>query len=86
MTVNLRKSNTMTGRTLIPFLVLAFGLTWGIATLLILYTDQIAAIFGEIDLEQPAGHPGYLFARHCRSGSWCGGIMAWKVWSVSFGA
>ena len=53
MKVNLRKSNTMTARTLGPFLALAFGLTWGIAALLILYADQIAAIFGEIDLSNP---------------------------------
>lgn len=43
----------MTTRTLIPFLALAFSLTWGIATLLILYADQIAAIFGEISLSNP---------------------------------
>jgi membrane protease YdiL (CAAX protease family) len=53
MNVNLRKSNTMTGRTLIPFLALAFGLTWGIAALLILFVDQITAIFGEIDRSNP---------------------------------
>ena len=53
MNVNLRKSNTMTGRTLGLFLALTFGLTWGIAALLILYADQIAAIFGEIDLSNP---------------------------------
>ena len=53
MKVNLRKSNTMTARTLGPFLALAFGLTWGIAALLILYADQIAAIFGEISLSNP---------------------------------
>lgn len=53
MTVKSRKSKTMTTRTLIPFLALAFGLTWGIATLLILYADQIAAIFGEISLSNP---------------------------------
>ena len=53
MKVNLRKSNTMTARTLGPFLALAFGLTWGIAALLILYADQIAAIFGEIGLSNP---------------------------------
>jgi membrane protease YdiL (CAAX protease family) len=53
MKVNLRKSKNMTGRTLIPFLVLSFGLTWGIAAVLILFADQITAIFGEIDLGNP---------------------------------
>jgi membrane protease YdiL (CAAX protease family) len=40
-------------KTLIQFLALSFGLSWGIATLLILFTDQIAAIFGEISLSNP---------------------------------
>jgi hypothetical protein len=53
MNANVRKSNPMTGRTLIPFMVLTFGLTWGIATLLILFADQITAIFGEIDRSNP---------------------------------
>ena len=53
MKVNLRKSNTMTGRTLIPFLALSFGLTWGIAAILIFFYDQVFAIFGEIDLSNP---------------------------------
>jgi membrane protease YdiL (CAAX protease family) len=50
---NLRKSDTMTGRTLIPFLALAFGLTWGIAAILILFYDQAVAIFGEISISNP---------------------------------
>ena len=49
----LRKSHTMTGRTLIPFLLLTFGLTWGIAALLIGFSDQITAILGEIDSSNP---------------------------------
>jgi len=53
MAVNLRKSNTMTGRTLIPFLVLAFGLTWSIAAVLILFYDQVVAVFGEISISNP---------------------------------
>jgi len=53
MNANFRKSNPMTGRTLAPFLALSFGLTWGIAALLILFADQIAAVFGEIGLSNP---------------------------------
>jgi len=53
MKVNLRKSNTMTGRTLGPFLALSFGLTWGIAALLIFFNDQVVAIFGEISISNP---------------------------------
>ena len=43
----------MKSKTLIPFLALSFGLTWGIAVLLILFPDQIATIFGEINLSNP---------------------------------
>src|SRR5574341_1940619 len=39
--------------TLGPFLALTFGLSWGIAALLILFIDQIIAIFGEISLSNP---------------------------------
>ena len=53
MNVNLRESNPMTGRTLIPFLVLSFGLTWSIAAILILFYDQVVAIFGEISISNP---------------------------------
>ncbi len=48
-----KNPSSMTIRTLVPFLALAFGLTWGIAALLILFTDQIVAIFGEISLSNP---------------------------------
>jgi hypothetical protein len=43
----------MTVRTLIPFLALTFGLTWGLAALAILFPDQVAAIFGEFGLSNP---------------------------------
>ena len=43
----------MKTKTFIPFLALSFGLTWGIAAILILFPDQIAAIFGEIGLSNP---------------------------------
>ena len=43
----------MKTKTLIPFLVITFGLTWGIAVLLILFTDQITSIFGEIGTTNP---------------------------------
>ncbi len=43
----------MTNRSLIPFLALAFGVTWGIAALLVLFGDSIIAIFGELSLSNP---------------------------------
>lgn len=49
----LRKSDTMTGKTLIPFLAISFGLTWSLAAILILFYDQVVAIFGEITMSSP---------------------------------
>jgi len=43
----------MKTKTLIPFLAISFGLTWGIAILLIFFTDQVVAIFGEITERNP---------------------------------
>ncbi len=43
----------MKTKTLFPFLAITFGLTWGLATLFILFTDQLAAIFGEAGLTNP---------------------------------
>jgi uncharacterized protein len=43
----------MKTKTLIPFLAITFGLTWGIAAILILFPNQIAAIFGEIGTGNP---------------------------------
>jgi uncharacterized protein len=43
----------MTTKALAPFLALTFILTWGLAALLILFYDQIVAIFGEISTTNP---------------------------------
>jgi len=40
-------------KTLTSFLALTFGLTWGISALLILFYDQIIAVFGEISMTNP---------------------------------
>jgi len=53
MNLKLRKSSPMTGKTLIPFLALSFGFTWSIAAILILFYDQVVAIFGEISMSNP---------------------------------
>lgn len=39
--------------TLIPFLVIAFGLAWGIIALYILLPEQMAGLFGEISGQHP---------------------------------
>ncbi len=61
----------MKTKTLIPFLALSFGLTWGIAAILILFPDQIAAIFGEIGL----GNPLIIFAIY--SPAFAGIFLVW---------
>ena len=50
---NQKGDNIMKTKTLVPFLALTFGLTWGIAALLIFFTDQVVAIFGEISSSNP---------------------------------
>jgi membrane protease YdiL (CAAX protease family) len=55
MTMNLvsKIPTTITTKTLGPFLAITFGLTWGLAALLFLFTDQIIAIFGEVSATTP---------------------------------
>ena len=36
-----------------PFLLITFGLTWGLASLLLFFNDQIVAIFGEVSPSNP---------------------------------
>jgi len=43
----------LTTKTLIPFLIITFGMTWGVAALLIFFYDQVVAIFGEISMTNP---------------------------------
>ena len=43
----------MTIKILKPFLAITFALTWGIASLLIFFNDQVVAIFGEITSSNP---------------------------------
>lgn len=43
----------MTIRALIPYLIITFGLAWGLFALLILYQDQVVAIFGPISATNP---------------------------------
>jgi len=43
----------MNTKTLVPLLAMCFGLTWGIAAILILFHDQVTAIFGELTIANP---------------------------------
>ena len=69
--------SSMTTRTLVPFLALTFGLTWGLAILLMLFTDQIVAIFGEISMSNP------LFILAVYSPGIASVLLVW--WHYGFG-
>jgi uncharacterized protein len=58
--------------TLVPFFALAFGLTWGIAALWILFTEPLAAIFGELS----PTHPLYILAVY--SPGIAGVFLVWR--------
>jgi uncharacterized protein len=48
------KSGTRTEtKTLVTFLAITFGLTWGLAVFALLFADQVTAIFGEIGPTNP---------------------------------
>ena len=53
MSTSADTSRKMTVRTLVPFLGLTFGLTWGLAAVMILFADQVAALFGEMGYTNP---------------------------------
>ena len=40
-------------RSLLPYLTIAFGLSWGVVGLIILFPDQVTAIFGELSAKNP---------------------------------
>jgi membrane protease YdiL (CAAX protease family) len=67
-----REKDSMTLRTLVPFLALAFGLTWGIAALLILFGEQVEAIFG------PLGYTNPLFILAVHAAGFAGIFLVWK--------
>jgi membrane protease YdiL (CAAX protease family) len=47
------RRDSLKTKTIVPFLALTFGLTWGLAALLMLFYDQIVAIFGEVNSTNP---------------------------------
>lgn len=69
-------SRPMTLRTLRPFLAITFGLTWGLAALLILFTDQIEAIFGEISMTNP------LFILAVYAPGFAGISLVWRHYGI----
>lgn len=66
----------METKTIGPFLALTFGLTWGLAALLILFYDQIVAIFGEISMTNP------LFILAVYSPGFAGVFLVWRHYGL----
>jgi hypothetical protein len=59
-------------KTLIPFFAITFGLTWGLVAMLILFYDQIIAIFGEVSMTNP------LFILAAYSPGIAGVFLVWR--------
>jgi hypothetical protein len=66
----------MSFRTLIPFFALAFGLTWGLAALMLLFPDQITSLFGEVSYTNP------LFILAVYSPAFAGIFLVWRHYGV----
>lgn len=63
-------------RTLFSFFGLSFALTWGIAALLILFPEPIAAIFGELGYTNPI----YILAVYAPG--IVGTLMVWRFYGI----
>ena len=64
----------MKTKTLIPFLAITFGLTWGVAALLFLFYDQMVAIFGELSMSNP------VFILLVYSPGIAGVLLVWRTY------
>jgi uncharacterized protein len=67
----------MSLRTLSAFFALTFGLGWGIAALLMLFSDQIKPIFGEIGYTNP------LFILVVYSPGLAGVLLVWRHYGLT---
>jgi len=67
----MKKKNMLT-----PFLLITFGLTWGIAAILMLFYDQVTAIFGELTMSNP------LFILAVYSPGFAGVFMVWRKYGL----
>lgn len=71
------KAKGMTFRTLVPFLAISFGLTWGIAALLIFFPAQLEAIFGALSTT----HPLYILAVY--GPAFAGVFLVWRYYGIN---
>ncbi|HLT57567.1 MAG TPA: type II CAAX endopeptidase family protein [Limnochordales bacterium] len=61
------------GKPMLQFLAITFGLTWGLALLVLMFPQQIVALFGEIHM----GHPLFILAVY--SPGIAGVIGVWRL-------
>ncbi len=66
----------MKTKTLIPFLALSFGLTWGLAAILIMFYDQVVAIFGKVSSTNP------LFILAVYAPGIAGVLLVWRTYGL----
>ena len=62
---------------LTPFLLITFGLTWGLGITFLLFNDQLAALFGEVSMSNP------LFMLAVYSPGIAGVIVVWHRYGLS---
>jgi uncharacterized protein len=66
----------LTMRSLIPFFTIAFGLGWGLVALLILFTEQVEAVFGPVSGTNP------LFILAVYSPAIAGVALVWRHYGL----
>lgn len=66
----------MKTKALFPFLAIFFGITWGLAALLMLFYDQMIAIFGEMSIRNP------LFILFAYSPGIAGILLVWRNYEL----
>jgi uncharacterized protein len=74
---NDKPQTTMKIRAIFPFILISFGLTWGIASLLIFFYDQVVTIFGEVGPSNPL----YILAVYAPA--FAAFILIWRHYGLS---
>jgi membrane protease YdiL (CAAX protease family) len=67
----------MKTKTLTPFLALTFGISWAVIAVIILFTDQVVAIFGEIT----SSNPLYILAVY--TPGFVGVFLVWRHYGLA---
>ncbi len=70
------RETPMSDKTLLRLLAMSFGLTWSIAAILILFYDQVTAIFGELTISNPL----YILAVY--SPGLAGVFLVWRHYGL----